>query len=184
MHSLMKFLGFLFIALWLPTTQAEPYQYKIHAGDILDVSVWKEEGMLRELRVLPDGSISFPLVGVIVVAGKTVNDVQLELTEKISETIPDPTVNVSVKLAEGNFVYVIGQVKKPGHFLMYQPMDVMQVLSLAGGLTPFAKSNDILILRRKNGISDSIPFRYGDIEDGESLKENHLLKTGDVIVVP
>ncbi len=67
---------------------------------------------------------------------------------------------------------------------MLQPMDVMQMLSLAGGLTAFAKANDILILRRKNGVSDALEFRYGDIEDGDNLEKNYLLKTGDVIVVP
>jgi polysaccharide export outer membrane protein len=85
-------------------------------------------------------------------------------------------VNVSVKSASGNSVYVIGQVKKPGQFIMLQPMDVMQILSLAGGLTAFAKTNDILILRRNNGVSDAIEFRYGDIEDGDNLEKNYLLK--------
>lgn len=180
----MKILFVLSILFFLSTAQAEPYQYTIHAGDILEISVWGEESLNRELRVLPDGSISFPLSGVISVAGKSLKEVQAELTKKLSETIQDPEVNVSVKSVEGNAVYVIGQVKAPGKFIMYQPMDVMQVLSLAGGLTAFAKANDILILRRDKGVSKSIKFQYGDIEDGDELDKNYLLKTGDVIVVP
>lgn len=180
----MKILFILFAALWLQTAVAEPYQYKIHAGDILSISIWNEDSLQRELQVLPDGTISFPLAGVITVKGKAIKDIQGELIKKLADFIPDAEVNISVKSAEGNIVYVIGQVKKPGQFIMRQPLDVMQILSLAGGLTAFAKANDILILRRKNGVSDAIEFRYGDIEDGDELDKNYLLKTGDVIVVP
>ena len=180
----MKILFILFATLWLQTAQAEPYQYKIHAGDILSISIWNEDSLQRELQVLPDGTISFPLAGVITVEGKAIKDIQVELIKKLVDFIPDAEVNVSVKSAEGNIVYVIGQVKKPGQFIMRQPMDVMQILSLAGGLTAFAKANDILILRRKNTVSDAIEFRYGDVEDGDELDKNYLLKTGDVIVVP
>ena len=180
----MKPLFFLLAVFFAQTVQAEPYQYTVHPGDVLDISVWKEEALQRELRVLPDGSISFPLAGVINVGGKSLSDVQKELSQKISEFVPEPVVNISVKSTEGNAVYVIGQVKTPGRFVMYLPMDVMQVLSLAGGLTPFAKSNDIIILRRAEGASKSIEFKYSDIANGENMDENHLLKTGDVVVVP
>lgn len=180
----MKPLFFLLAIFFAHTLRAETYQYTVHPGDLLEISVWKEEALQRELRVLPDGSISFPLAGVINVGGKSLSDVQKELAKKISEFIPEPVVNISVKSTEGNAVYVIGQVKNPGRFAMYLPMDVMQVLSLAGGLTPFAKSNDIIILRRFEGSSKSIEFRYSDIANGEKLDENHFLKTGDVIVVP
>jgi polysaccharide export outer membrane protein len=106
------------------------------------------------------------------------------LKERLAEFIADPVVNISVKSAEGNSIYVIGQVKKPGQFVMYQPMDVMQMLSLAGGLTAFAKANDIVILRRNGDKSESIAFKYGEVEDGDKLENNHLLRSGDVIVVP
>ncbi len=158
--------------------------YKINAGDVLDVSVWKEEELQREIRVLPDGHISFPLAGDIVVSGKSLVQVKKVLVEKLSEYISDPVVNISVKSAEGNMVYVIGQVKEPGQFTMYQPLDVMQVLSLAGGLTAFAKANDIKILRRTNTGSTAIDIEYGEFEEGDELEKNILLQSGDVIVVP
>lgn len=180
----MRIVLLFFVALLVQTVQAKPYQYKVHAGDILSISIWNEESLERELQVLPDGTVSFPLAGVITVEGKAPKDIQNELIKKLADFIPDAEVNVSVKSASGNSVYVIGQVKKPGQFIMLQPMDVMQILSLAGGLTAFAKTNDILILRRNNGVSDAIEFRYGDIEDGDNLEKNYLLKTGDVIVVP
>ncbi len=182
MKILLLFLAL--VALPLQVVQANPTQYKIHAGDILSISIWNEDSLQRELQVLPDGTISFPLAGVITVEGKALKEIQNELIKKLADFIPDAEVNVSVKSASGNSVYVIGQVKKPGQFIMLQPMDVMQMLSLAGGLTAFAKANDILILRRKNGVSDALEFRYGDIEDGDNLDKNYLLKTGDVIVVP
>jgi polysaccharide export outer membrane protein len=176
-------LRIIFLLLFcFQTLKAEPYQ--INAGDILEVSVWREETLQKELRVLPDGTISFPLSGVIKVAGKSVDAVREELTKKLSKYITDPVVSVAVKAAEGNVVYVLGQVKTPGHFVMNQQMDVMQILSLAGGLTPFAKANDIVILRRNSTGTEAIKFKYGELEDGEGLNNNHLLKSTDVIVVP
>lgn len=158
--------------------------YKVNSGDILEVSVWKEEDLQREIRVLPDGHISFPLVGDIKISGLTLNQVKDRLVEKLSEYVSEPVVNISVKSVEGNIVYVIGQVKQPGQFIMYQALDVMQVLSLAGGLTAFAKANDILVLRRGEEGTDALNFKYGELEDGDNLDENHLLKSGDVIIVP
>jgi len=158
--------------------------YLINPGDVLDISVWKEVELQRELHVLPDGTISFPLAGTLSIAGKTITTVQKELIKKLSAYITDPVVNISVKAVTGNIVYVIGEVKNPGQFVMYQPMDMMQILSLAGGLTTFAKANDILILRREAKGSKAIEFEYVELEDGDDLDKNHLLKSGDVIVVP
>jgi polysaccharide export outer membrane protein len=184
MPSFIKVL-FLFIALvCFKATYAESYQYTINPGDVLEISVWKEDTLQRELRVLPDGTISFPLSGVINVEGKSIKAVQTELTKKLTEYINDPVVNIIVKSVEGNTVYVLGQVKTPGRFIMYQPLDVMQALTLAGGLTPFAKANNIVILRRNKASSEAIKFEYSDLEEGKWLYKNHVLKTGDVIVVP
>ncbi len=158
--------------------------YTINPGDVLEISVWKELELQREIRVLPDGYISFPLAGSIKVSGLKIPQAKNRLVEKLSEFISDPVVNISVKSVEGNIVYVIGQVQRPGQFPMYQPLDVMQLLSLAGGLTPFAKSNDILILRRTENGSKAIEFEYGELEDGDDLETNLVLKSGDVIVVP
>lgn len=174
----------LAVSIFFQTAHADSNQYTVNSGDILDISVWNEEALQKEVRVLPDGSISFPLAGSISVAGKSISQIQSILKERLAELIADPVVNISVKSAEGNSIYVIGQVKKPGQFVMYQPMDVMQMLSLAGGLTAFAKANDIVILRRNGDKSESIAFKYGEVEDGDKLENNHLLRSGDVIVVP
>ena len=158
--------------------------YTINSGDILDISVWNEDVLKRVIRVLPDGYISFPLVGEIAVSGASLPQIKQQLTEKLARFIADPVVNISVQSAEGNIVYVIGQVKRPGQFVMYQPLDVMQVLSLAGGLTAFAQANDIVILRRTDNGKVAIEFEYGALEEGDELDSNILLKSGDVIVVP
>lgn len=163
---------------------AETEKYLINPGDVLDISVWNEEALKREVRVLPDGSIGFPLAGAVAASGRSVEDLKKELTEKLTEYIAEPVVSIAVKAAEGNAVYVTGQVKAPGKFIMTEPMNVMQVLSLAGGLTPFAAQDDIVILRKNAKGAESIKFEYSDLEDGKRLNKNHVLKSGDVIVVP
>lgn len=175
----------LLLCIFFKVACAETYQYTINPGDVLNISVWKEETLQQELRVLPDGTISFPLAGVINVAGKSIQTIQKQLADKISTYITGPVVvNITVKSVEGNVVYVLGQVKTPGHFIMLAQTDVMQALSLAGGLTPFAKANSIIILRRNKNGSEAIKFEYGELETGDGLNQNHLLKSGDVIVVP
>jgi len=186
MLQVFKLVLFVSLVFNLNLSQAaeEKTGYRINAGDVLEISVWKEDELQREIRVLPDGKISFPLVGEIAVSGTTLTVVREQLVKKLSEYITDPVVNISVKSSEGNSVYVIGQVKQPGQFIMYQPLDVMQVLSLAGGLTTFAKANDIRILRRTEKGPTSIEFEYGELEDGDELESNIVLKSGDVVVVP
>ncbi len=163
---------------------AESEKYLINAGDVLEISVWNEEALKREVTVLPDGSISFPLTGTVAASGKTLDAVRKELTEKLTEYIAEPVVNIVVKAASGNAVYVTGQVKNPGKYVMVEPMHVVQALSLAGGLTAFAAQDDIIILRKSSAGSETIQFEYSDLEDGRSLNKKHILKSGDVVIVP
>ncbi|MDJ0927062.1 MAG: polysaccharide biosynthesis/export family protein [Gammaproteobacteria bacterium] len=158
--------------------------YEINAGDVMIVTVWKEEDLQRQVLVLPDGMISFPLAGDIQAAGKTIAQVRDELTERLSRYIPDPVVTVTVEQVLGNRAYVLGQVQRPGEFVAGSQLDVTQALAMAGGFTPFAQVNDIKVLRRENGTLRAIEFRYGDIEKGKRLEQNVLLEPGDVIVVP
>jgi len=158
--------------------------YKIQPGDVLEVSVWREESLLKQVLVRPDGGMSFPLVGDTQAAGKSVDELRSEISEHLSKYIPDPVVTVSVQQLNGNKVYVIGKVARPGEFVANRYVDVMQALSVAGGMTPYAAVNKIKILRRENGELTSIPFRYGDIEKGRNLEQNIILQSGDVVVVP
>jgi polysaccharide export outer membrane protein len=165
-----------------PATPADIYI--IQPGDILQVDVWKEKDLQREFMVQPDGGINFPLAGSIDAAGKTIEQLQKELATKLAKFVPDPVVTLSVKQSLGNKIYIIGKVFKPADYVVYRNTDIMQALTMAGGLTPYAAENKIKILRRVNGKLIVIPFKYSRVEKGEDLEQNILLQGGDVVIVP
>ncbi len=159
--------------------------YTMNAGDTLDISVWKEEELTKkDVIVRPDGKLSFPLAGQIVARGRTVADIEAEITTRLKRYIAEPVVSVSVKNLDGCRIYVIGQVTKPGSFVMNPRVNVLQALSLAGGMTPFAAVNDIIVLRGSAGAQHALPFHYGEVVKGRNLSQNVLLEAGDVVVVP
>ncbi len=164
-------------------SQLEP-GYRLGAEDVLLVSVWKDEQLTREVVVRPDGMFSFPLVGDIQAENQTVEDIRGELVKRLTKYIPNPNVSVSVTKVASYKVYVVGRVNKPGEYVIGHYTDVLQALSLAGGLTPFAGENDIKVMRRVRGGQQAIPFRYGDIRKGRDLEQNILLQRGDVVMVP
>jgi polysaccharide biosynthesis/export protein len=185
MKKLLKLLipALLASAPVLPA-HAEEAAYKITAGDVLQITVWKEDGLDREIVVLPDGTITFPLVGSLNVQNQAPEEVEVLIKEKLKRFIPDASVAVVVKADLGHSVSVIGQVTKPGEFIMGHHLTVMQALSQAGGLTPFASEGHIIILRRVNGKETSIPFPYDDVVEGDELDKDIVLEPGDVVVVP
>jgi polysaccharide export outer membrane protein len=159
--------------------------YRIQPGDILNVSVWKEQDLQADVIVRPDGGMSFPLAGDQIAEGRTVDELRKVLAQTLKKFIPDPVVTVAVKALGGNRIYVMGKVARPGEFAFSRPLDVMQSLSLAGGATSFADVNDIRILRRaENGKQVVLSFRYDDVSRGRHLDQNVLLQTGDTVVVP
>ncbi len=158
--------------------------YALNPGDVLEVSVWKEEGMQRDVLVLPDGRISFPLAGHLQAAGKSAEQVEKILAQRLKRYFPDPVITVTVKSVGGYAIFVIGQVGQSGRFPLNQPTDVLQALSLAGGFTEFADEDDIKILRREGGKQSILRFDYSDVEKGRELESNILLRSGDVLVVP
>lgn len=163
---------------------ADPVGYRVNAGDTLEISVWKEEDLQREVLVRPDGAFSFPLAGQIVAKGRTVTEIREELESRLSRYIPELVSTVTVIDVSGNTIYVIGQVNNPGSFVMNPVLDVMQALSMASGTTPFASLKKIRILRREDGVQTALRFDYTDVADGRSLEQNILLRSGDVVVVP
>jgi polysaccharide export outer membrane protein len=158
--------------------------YKIQPGDVLEVSVWKEEALIRTVLVRPDGGISFPLVGDIRAAGESVERVSATITERLSKYIPDPVVTVSIQQLSGNKIYVVGKVARPGEYVASSYVDVVQAIAMAGGMTTFASVNKIKIVRRMGENLEAYSFRFGDIEDGEDLEQNIILRSGDIVVVP
>ena len=158
--------------------------YRIGPGDVLSITVWKEEGMQQEVLVRPDGWISFPLVGEVKAGGLTTKSLSNLLVKKLKKYIPNPNVNVSVIQAVSNKVYVIGKVNRPGEFTATGYMDVLQALTMAGGLTPYAESDEIKIIRRTESGNKVFLFDYDEVASGERLDMNIILKAGDTVVVP
>ena len=158
--------------------------YQIGPGDVLKISVWKEEDMQLDVLVTPDGGITFPLAGEIKASGLTTKALSDVLVEKLKRYIPHPNVTVSVLKSVSNKVYVIGKVSRPGEFTATGYMDVLQALTMAGGLTPYADADDIKIIRRTETGSKVMEFDYDEVISGERLEMNIILKAGDTVVVP
>jgi polysaccharide export outer membrane protein len=161
--------------------------YQLRHGDRVQVSVWREEALNRDLRVLPDGSISFPLIGRLVVSGLSTGDVEKRITDGLKAYIPEAIVTVVITATEGNSVFVLGKVLKPGTVPLLSPdTTVLQVLSQTGGLDRFANGDAIVILRRSGGDvrPQSLRVRYNDLLRGESLDSNVVVRAGDTILVP
>jgi polysaccharide export outer membrane protein len=158
--------------------------YRLQPGDVLQVGVWKETDLQSEIVIRPDGGISFPLAGDMQAAGHTTDELRAELETRVRKLVPDAVVTVEVKAPNGNRVYVIGKVNKPGDFALNRPIDVMQAISLAGGVTPFASTNRIRVLHREGARQVAVRFRYSDVARGRHLEQNILLQSGDTVIVP
>jgi polysaccharide export outer membrane protein len=179
-------------ALWLAIAMPAPAAvldgqdnaYLVGPQDVLEILIWEEKDLQRTVLVRPDGRFSFPLVGEVVAAGRSPEEIQKEITERIKKYIPNPVVTVLVTEVASYKIYVIGQVKQSGEFKVGRYLDVMQALALAGGLTPFATEDKIIVLRRDRDAQAVIPFRYDEVKRGRNLESNILLQRGDVVIVP
>lgn len=168
----------------LATSAESNAAYKLNQGDILLISVWGDETLKKEVKVLPDGSISFPLAGRIEVANTTTPELEKTLTEKLKTYLADPQVSVVVTSTDGNRFYIIGKVLKAGPFVLTAPTTVLQALSYAGGLDKFADLKEIKVLRSGSKGQVTIPVNYDKLINGQDLDSNILLHTGDTILVP
>jgi polysaccharide export outer membrane protein len=166
------------------SAQGVDADYKLHAGDSITVSVWKELELQRKVIVRPDGRFSFPLAGEVQAAGRSADQVRVDIESKLTKFIPEAVVAVMVEDVSGNRIYVIGQVTKPGMYVMNPQLTVLQALSLAGGGTPFAKLDNINIVRGTGTNQKTLPFRYDQVIEGKALQQNITLESGDVVIVP
>ncbi len=154
--------------------------YKIRQGDILDVSVWGDDTLVKEIRVLPDGRISFPLAGNVPVAGFSSSEIEEIITKKLKKYLPDPEVTVIVNSTDGNKVYILGKVNTPGAIPLQGPMTVLQALSISGGFDRFADLSEIKILRGNKVLE----VHYLNLIQGENLESNYILEANDTILIP
>ena len=158
--------------------------YRIAAEDVLDISVWREPDLQKQVIVRPDGGISMPLIGDVKAAGRTTAELETLLVTKLSTYIPDAVVTVSVVQLRGLRIYVTGQVRRPGQFEVGRYIDVLQAITLAGGFTAFANKNKVQIIRREDGRETVLKFNYKQVEKGRNLAQNIRLQTDDVVLVP
>ena len=158
--------------------------YIIGPGDVLDISVWKEEALTKLVTVLPDGKIAFPLIGEAMASGWTVAQLKKEIETRLARFVPDPVLSVSIHQMNSLMIYVVGKVNNPGRFILNTNVDVLQALAMAGGLNSFAKRGQIKVFRKKDGKTKIFEFDYDDVTAGKKLEQNMQLVRGDTIVVP
>ena len=157
--------------------------YKVGAGDVIKLTVWKDEALSRQVTVLPDGTVSFPLIGQIVAGGKSVAELEQEIAGRIKKYI-DPLFDISVMQVNSMLIYVLGKVNQPGQIPIQTDINVLQALAMAGGLVDFADEDSIIIIRKENNQTRSFPFEYDKLIKGEKLEQNIQLQRGDVVIIP
>jgi polysaccharide export outer membrane protein len=169
---------------------AEPQSgddYQLGPGDVLEVLVWKNADLSKVVTVRPDGRISLPLIGDVEATGLTADQVKEIISGKLTEYYKEPpTVSIIVQQANSYVIYITGEVQRPAQYQVKRGTTFLQAIALAGGFTPFASTNDIVVLRNGNESKKQIalPIRYKDIISGRNLGNNMLLKPGDTIVIP
>jgi len=166
-----------------------PGEFLLGPEDVLIVTVWKNTDLSREVVIRPDGMISMPLIGDVPAANLTANILAKRISDRLTEYMASPIVSVQLKEVNSYFIYVLGEVTKPGKYPLKSYANVMQGISLAGGFTPFAKKNKMKVLRATvNGPGEKhqieIPVQFNDILSGSATLGNFYLRSGDVIVVP
>jgi polysaccharide biosynthesis/export protein len=159
--------------------------YIIGPEDILAINVWKEPDISRSVPVRSDGAISLPLVGEVEAGGKTTVELEQEITAKLRTYISDPVVAVMVEEMRSKRFNVLGQVAKPGSYLLSSNTTVLDAIALAGGFRDFAKQKSIYVLRKNpDGSETRLPFNYKDAVKGKNVEQNVKLLPRDSVVVP
>lgn len=158
--------------------------YVVGPGDVLGISVWRDETLSRSVVVLPDGKISYPLVGEILAGGKTLAQLKGELEGKLSRYVTEAGLTVEVKQCNSMFIYTIGRVNVPGRHALLAPTNLLQALAMAGGVNPFARRDEVKVFRRQGDKTLVYSFDYDEVAEGRHLETNIELQRGDVVIVP
>ncbi len=160
-------------------------QYVIGDDDVLAINVWKEPDITRALPVRSDGKISLPLIGEVQAAGNTPTKLEQEITSRLKNYIAEPDVTVIVQQVNSQKFSVLGQVNKPGSYLLANSATVLDAIAIAGGFRDFAKKKSIYVLRENNdGTRSRIAFNYNEIVKGDGRAQNVRLAPHDTVVVP
>lgn len=176
-----------------PQAKQQVPEYRINAGDELEIYVWGEERLQRTVKVLPDGTIAFPLVGQVVAQGLLPQQLEASITSKLQSQYRGevPQVTVSVVNPSGMQFSVMGRVKAPGAFTPGRYVNVLEALSMAGGPSEFANLDNVLLLRKQGGQLKAFRLHIGSVfkggsnlEDAGVLSSITKIEPGDTLIVP
>jgi len=178
----------LFLTLFLSNTislaETGSPHYLVGPDDILNIFVWGEPELTRDVTVMPDGRITYPLAGDVMAQGKTVAALKETITAKLKSYVDAPDVTVIVNESRSRLIYTIGNVNAPGPYRLGANMTVLQALSTAGGFAEWADTKNILIIRRQGGKEIQLPFNYKEFISGKEIEQNIMLRPNDTVVVP
>jgi polysaccharide export outer membrane protein len=167
-----------------PAEIIPPPDYVIGAEDVLNIVIWREKDLSVEVMVRPDGKVSVPLLNDVQAAGLSPEQFRQQLTTAAAKFVADPSVTVIVKAINSRKVYIMGEVRAPGPYPLPGPTTVLQLIAQAGGLSEFADSKDIGVVRMENGRAVRLKFNYDDVARGRKIEQNVVLKPGDTVIVP
>ena len=166
------------------TSVALPPDYLIGPEDLLSIVFWQETALTTDAVVRPDGKITVPLLKDVQAAGYTPEQLTEALVKAASKYVSRPNATVIVKQINSRKVFVVGQVAKPGAFPLTGNLTVLQVIALAGDVLEYARSSNVVVVRRENGAERRFKFNYRQVLKGKSTEQNILLKPGDTVIVP
>jgi polysaccharide export outer membrane protein len=159
-------------------------EYRIGAGDVLQLFVWKEPDLSRDITVRFDGKVTVPLLGDVEAAGRTPQQLGEELARSLGRFLAAPQVTLGVSQSNSARFHVLGQVGRPGDFPLARRITVLQALAIAGGFKEFAKTDSIVIIRQDGDAETALSFNYKRVEGGKDLSQDILIHPGDTILVP
>ena len=167
------------------SAKAGPRDYKIGAGDILEITIWKEPDLSREaVLVRTDGKISFPLLNDVQAAGLTPLEMKKNMEVGLKDFISNPFVTITITSPESQKIYILGEVLNTGEYPLTKNLTVLQAFALAGGFTEWASKKEIILMRKEGNKEKIYRINYKSIIKGNDLSQNLKLKADDTIIVP
>jgi polysaccharide export outer membrane protein len=160
--------------------EAQPY--RVGPGDKLELFVWKEPDLTRELLVRTDGMVTVPLIGDVEAGGFSTSDLAATIEQRLATYVNSPSVTVGLTAGQSAQFFVVGKVSRPGAYPLDKPTTFLQALALAGGFVEFAKTDRVLIYR--SGKPSTLSVNYKKLENGDDPTENIPLYPGDTVLVP
>jgi polysaccharide export outer membrane protein len=164
--------------------ESVPSGYIVGDSDVLHVNVWKEAEVTQTVVVRTDGNISLPLINEVKVSGLTPLQIQELVAEKLKSFLNNPQVTVTVTEIHSKRAFITGEVVRPGTYSLNAETTVLQLIAQAGGFTPFAKKDNIVVLRTGDGQQMRLKFKYKEVVQGKKTEQNIALHPGDTVVVP